>query len=122
MIQATGRIPTAVLSGHVHSYQRFERVLGDRKVPYIVAGAGGYANTEKLLHKIETDENGKPLPPGFQTTHQDLKLMLHNDSEPGFLRITVDGKKKSLSIDYFLVPFFPGKPSEEAVDTVTVPW
>jgi hypothetical protein len=42
-----------VLSGHVHSYQRFERDLGGKKVPYIIAGAGGYANTLKLLHKIE---------------------------------------------------------------------
>jgi hypothetical protein len=122
VIQATGRIPNAVLSGHVHSYQRFERILGDRKVPYVIAGAGGYANTEKLLHKIETGANGKPLPAGFQTTRQDLKLMSHNDKEPGFLRITVDGDKKTVTIDYFLVPFFPARPSGTAADSLTVPW
>jgi len=122
MIQATGRVPTAVLSGHVHSYQRFERNLKGRKVPYIVAGAGGYANTLKLLHKIEVDSKGKPLPPGFQTTHPDLKLMAHNDQEPGFLRVTLDSKKKNLTFDYFLVPFGTGALVASPEDSVTVPW
>ena len=117
VIQATGRIPSAVMSGHVHSYQRFERTLGGKKVPYIVAGAGGYANTFKLLHKIETDKKGKPLPAGFQTTHPDLKLMSHNDREPGVLRVTVNGKKKTLTFDYFLVPFAAGAPARRALRT-----
>jgi len=121
-IQATGRIPTAVLSCHVHSYQRFERTLGKKKVPYIVTGAGGYANTPNLLHKIEKASNGNPLPAGFQTTHQDLKLMSYNDSEPGFLRVTLDSKKQTVSFDYFLVPFPPAQPSGRSVDSVTVPW
>ena len=122
VIQATGRIPTAVLSGHVHSYQRFERELDGKKVPYIVAGAGGYANSFKLLHKIETTANGKPLSDGFQTTHPELKLMKHNDQEPGFLRLTVDGRKKTLTCDYFQVPFLPGKPGADPIDSVTVAW
>jgi Calcineurin-like phosphoesterase len=121
VIQSTGRIPTAVLSGHVHSYQRFERTLGAQKVPYIVAGAGGYANTLNLLHKIEHDAGGKPLKAGFQTTHPDLKLMAHNDREPGFLRVTVDGKKQQVTFDYFLVPF-AGAPPAAAEDSLTVPW
>jgi 3',5'-cyclic AMP phosphodiesterase CpdA len=127
IIQATGRTPTAVLSGHVHSYQRFQRTLGNKKVPYIVAGAGGYANTFKLLHKIETGKNGNPLPDGFQTTHPDLKLMSHNDQEPGFLRVTVNGKKKTATFEYFTVSFPPTVPSGPApvaarADSVTVPW
>jgi len=32
------------------------------------------------------------LPVWFQTTHPDLKLAVFNDIEPGFLRVTVDGK------------------------------
>jgi hypothetical protein len=119
-IQATGRIPTAVLSGHVHSYQRFERTLDGTKIPYIVAGAGGYANRPGLIHKIETTDKGKRLPDGFQTTHKDLKLMTFNDDKPGFLRVSVNGKKPSVTFDYFLVDFtgsFAGKPS----DSVTVP-
>jgi Icc-related predicted phosphoesterase len=121
VIQATGRIPTIVLSGHVHSYQRFERKVETKKVPYVVAGAGGYANSLKLLHKIEPDANGHPLPPGFQTTHPELRLMFHNDQDPGFLSITIDNKKKNLTSDYFLVPF-SGPPKKDPIDTVTVPW
>jgi hypothetical protein len=120
-IQASGRIPTLVLSGHVHSYQRFERDFGEKKVPYIVAGAGGYANTRRLIHKIESDENGQPLSAGFQTTHPDLKMMSNNDEEPGFLRISVDGNGKTVTSQYFLVPF-DSEPSKEPFDKVTVPW
>jgi hypothetical protein len=122
VIQATGRIPTIVLSGHVHSYQRFGRKLEARTtVPYIVAGAGGYANSPRLLHKIELDESGDRLPLEYQTTRPDLKLMAYNDQEPGFLRISIDHKKKTLTSDYFLVPF-DDTPPKDPIDTVTVPW
>jgi hypothetical protein len=123
VIQATKRIPTIVLSGHVHSYQRFgRRVETNRTIPYIVAGAGGYANSPKLLHKIESNEEGQPLPADYQTTRPDLKLMAYNDQEPGFLRITIDNKKKTLTSDYFLVPFNGMPPKEKPIDTVTIPW
>ena len=89
-IQATARVPSAVISGHVHSYQRFERTISAKKVAYIVAGAGGYANTAKLMHRIEKAANGDDLPAGFQTTHPDLKLMEYNDQFPGFMRVTSD--------------------------------
>jgi hypothetical protein len=120
-IHDSGRIPDAVLSGHVHSYQRFERALGRKRVPYIVAGAGGYANTPKLMHAIEKTASGRPLPHGFRTTHADLRLMMFNDSDPGFLRVSVDGKARKLALDYFLVPF-SGAPSGKTVDSVLVDW
>jgi hypothetical protein len=36
-----GRWPDAVLTAHVHNYQRFTRVNNGREIPYIVSGAGG---------------------------------------------------------------------------------
>lgn len=118
IIQSTGRIPTIVLSGHVHSYQRFQRKLEAKKtVPYIVAGAGGYANTPRLIHKIESDVNNQPL-----SARPDLTLMAHNDMEPGFLRITIDNKNKTLTSDYFIVPFDGSPLKKRPFDTVTVPW
>ena len=120
-MQATGRAPTAVFSGHVHSYQRFERDLDANKVPYIIAGAGGYANRAGLMHKVEKGSDGGPLHSGFQTTHKDLKLAWHNDEQPGFLRATLDANKKTLTSEYFLVPF-AGAPLDTPEDTVTVPW
>ena len=35
--QASGRTPDAVLSGHVHSYQRFTRTVEGRAIPYLIA-------------------------------------------------------------------------------------
>ena len=44
--QQAGIWPDAVLSGHAHLYERFTRLTADgRQIPYIVAGAGGYAAT-----------------------------------------------------------------------------
>ena len=120
-IQASGRIPDAVLSGHVHSFQHFERTLGQKKVPYLVAGAGGYANTPQLMHQIERQANGKPLPNNFQTTHPDLKLVAFDDHDAGYLRVTVNGKTRTLTLEYFAVPF-SGIPSGKSLDAVTVSW
>lgn len=119
-IQSTGRIPTIVLSGHVHNYQRFERKLGDKNVPYVIAGAGGYANTPKAIHKIESDEDGNKLPKNFQTIHEDLILAKYNDKEPGFLRITVDNNKRELTSDYFLVPFDGNSRNAQHFDSIAV--
>jgi hypothetical protein len=110
-----------VLSGHVHSYQRFERTLGKKKVPYVVAGAGGYANTLKLMHKIEKGANGKALPKNAKTTHPDLVLAAFNDQDPGFVRISVDGKKRTLTLEYFVVPF-SAPPSGAPDDSIVVDW
>lgn len=119
VIQSTQRKPTIVLSGHVHSYQRFERTLESTNIPYIISGAGGYANTTRLMHKIEQD-NGRPLPEGFQTTLPDVKLMAFEDQQPGFLRISVDSDKKELTSEYFTVPFDQGP--TQLRDSVTAGW
>jgi hypothetical protein len=48
--------------------------------------------------------------------------MEHNDKLPGFLRATLDSKKKTLTLDYFVIPFPPAAPVAKAFDSVTVPW
>ena len=37
-----GLWPDLVLSGHAHLYERFERDINGIKLPYIIAGCGGY--------------------------------------------------------------------------------
>jgi hypothetical protein len=37
-----GLWPDAVLCGHAHLYERFQRVIGGKTIPYIIAGCGGY--------------------------------------------------------------------------------
>jgi hypothetical protein len=100
-IQASGRLPDAVLSGHVHNYQRFTRTVRGKEIPYIVAGAGGYANTARSMHKMQKELLDVELP--YQTTHPDVQLESFQQDEPGFLRVTVDGKE--LTFDYFTVSF-----------------
>ena len=106
-ISASGRVPDAVLSGHVHNYQRFSRDIHGRKIPYLVAGAGGYANDARSMHQLQKALNGKPTP--IVTTMADVTLEKYNDQQPGFLRVTVDAHQ--IKFEYFLVPFDPKLPS-----------
>lgn len=92
---AANRLPHVVLTAHVHDYQRFLRkqTAGNqsREIPYIVAGAGGYAGFDNL-HEVFQNV---PFPP-------DVELLESNDQLPGFLRITVSADK--LTGEYFTVP------------------
>jgi hypothetical protein len=84
----------------VPSYQRFERSLqkpSRKHIPYLIAGAGGYVNAPKHLHKIEKEINGQRFHQTFQAKHPDLKLMSYNDQNPAFLRITIDNQNKTLT-------------------------
>lgn len=108
--QHTNRFPDAIFSAHVHSYQRFTRNLGEREIPYIVAGAGGFANAAKSLHTLQKDPaTGLPIStsPPFQTTEPGVTLRAYDDTNPGFLRVTVNSK--ILVAEYYSVPF-PGSP------------
>ena len=59
-----GRWPDAVFSGHVHNYQRYTRTVNGRQIPFVVAGAGGYANDRKSMHQLQLDASGHPIPAG----------------------------------------------------------
>jgi hypothetical protein len=111
-IEASGRVPDAVLSGHVHNYQRFSREVQGRRIPYVVAGAGGYANETRQMHKLQKGVADQELP--FQTTHEDVRLESFFEDDPGFLLITATADR--LDFQYFLVPF-DGTPPGDPVDT-----
>jgi predicted MPP superfamily phosphohydrolase len=82
---ASGRAPDMVLSGHVHDYQRFLRVYGEKKIAYVVIGNSGYHN----LHLLAKDaEAGKEIESGVTFEYGDAH-------EYGFLRLTVSGGKIS---------------------------
>jgi len=117
-IAGSKRIPDIVLSGHVHSYQRFSRKISGRVIPYIVAGAGGYADKPKAMHQLQTN-NGQPIHVPFQTTHADLTLEKFNQSDPGFLKVTIT--KTDLTVEYHTVPF-DVPPDGNPFDSVTVRW
>ena len=106
-VQASGRNPDAVLSGHVHNYQRFSRTISHKKIPYVVAGAGGYANDARSMHKLQKGLETEKLP--FQTTISNVKLEKFNQEAPGFLRITTS--KDTIDFEYWIVPFDDSAPS-----------
>ena len=96
-IQASGRTPDAVFSGHVHNYQRFTRSLNGRDVPYIVAGAGGYWN----LHYMQY-VNGAAIQAPYQLPGEDVTLESFCDNYHGYLLMQVDGQ--TLKGQYYTVP------------------
>jgi len=117
-IASSGRIPDAIFAGHVHNYQRFSRKIGQRIIPYIVAGAGGYATSIRSMHQLQTN-NGRQIQVPFQTTHPDLQLEKYNTTDPGFLKVTVTAN--DFTSDYYTVPF-DTPPTGNPFDSVTVSW
>jgi len=96
--QQAGIWPDLVLSGHAHLYERYTRTMkaDGRQIPYIVAGNGGYYN----LSKLKTDAAGNKPAPGTQSEPDGqgntITLEQFNDSNFGFLRITVDASSIEL--------------------------
>ncbi len=102
--KTANRTADLVLSGHVHNYQRFMRKVGRKLVPYIVAGAGGYADSERAMHKIAKDPStSQKIPAPFQTSLPDVVLEAFNDAEPGFLRLKVT--RDEIAGEYFTIDF-----------------
>jgi hypothetical protein len=112
-----GRAPDAVLSGHVHNYQRFAAPLaGKEGVPFLVAGAGGY---NKRLHTLSRHFHDAELP--IQFAGQPELLEAFDDSNHGYLRIAVT--PQVLQLDYIAVPDPSARARNavlEPIDSVTV--
>ncbi len=77
-----GRVPDAVLGAHAHSYQRFARQVGERSVPYMVAGAGGF-------HQRHPAGAGLPRTPVCFPGLPDVTLEAHQDTAHGYLTVSV---------------------------------
>jgi hypothetical protein len=71
--------PDAVICGHAHLYQRMVRQQGNRQIPYIVTGAGGYAVTP-------SQEVGKPYMAQLMKDGTKLANIIF---EAGYVRATV---------------------------------
>jgi Calcineurin-like phosphoesterase len=98
-----GLWPDAVLSGHAHLYEHWNRVIEGRNIPYIVAGSGGYG--------LQKAKAGK----GFEW--RSFEMATAPQEAYGYLLLTVDmtGEKRVLTIEF--------KPTSESAtaDLVEVP-
>ncbi len=125
--KAQGVYPHAFLSGHAHNYQRYARTVtfGGKniEVPFIVCGDGGH-NANRLV-KGKRGQPGQEPNFGAQVSYLDknsaipskgLQLKHYDDTNYGYLRITVD--KSRLQIGFHQV----GKSSipQSRVDMVSV--
>ncbi len=75
------RAPDAVFSGHVHSYQRFSRMYGDRVIPHVVAGTGGVNNLQEIAPGVPD------LPASFSRL-PGVTLEAYQDTSWGYLTVT----------------------------------
>jgi len=94
----SGRFADVILTGHVHNYQRFTRTVGDRDIPYLVVGAGGYWH----LHYMQNQPNGEPLQVPYTMPDSGTVLENYCENRHGYLimQVTPD----SLSGTYYTVP------------------
>jgi len=94
-----GTIPDIIFTGHVHNYQRFTRKMGNRQLPYVVAGSGGYW----FLHNI--NPAGTPvIKTPVKSIFKDVQFEKYCEDRHGFLRIEIDMQLKQLTGNYFTVP------------------
>jgi len=78
--EEAGRAPDAVFSAHVHNYQRFNRTLHGRQIPYVVAGSGGF-------HALHSVAPGIARLPASFTGLPDVTLDTHQDTAFGFMTV-----------------------------------
>ncbi len=86
--EKSGRSADLVLSANEHNYQRFTRRFDNRKIPYIVAGAGGYWH----LHTLGRQSNGKPIMVPHEIAKSDVTLENYCDSRHGYLLLRITTK------------------------------
>ncbi|HTY11526.1 MAG TPA: metallophosphoesterase [Bacteroidota bacterium] len=109
------RIPHAVLSGHVHNYQRFNGELWGEEVPFFVIGAGGYNHR---LHVLSEKIHRTKLPiqmPGSVGT-----LECYCDQNHGYMVVEIT--KKQMAFKYYAVPETGASPTKalKPYDTITI--
>jgi hypothetical protein len=81
---AGGCWPDLVISGHAHLYQRFERDVNGIKLPYIVAGCGGYnlspyAKSSDPTVKVPPALAGDPSLQAYMKTFGYMKIKVTAD-------------------------------------------
>jgi hypothetical protein len=107
-----GLWPDAVISGHAHHYERFQRTISGKNIPYIIAGSGGYNNTP--MPKPPTNFPF-PIPGNPQLTLEKYF------SDYGYLTLNVNAASKKLTITFNTTNKAIGTGGKN-VDSVVVNW
>jgi hypothetical protein len=94
--------PDAILSGHVHLYQRFTRTIDETfdqavnqiELPYIVSGSGGHAAKRPPPEDELEPPSGFTMPVGPTPQFGYLTLTVDMSEEPKKLTVTFDSTAK----------------------------
>jgi hypothetical protein len=112
----SGQYPDVVLSAHAHLYQRITYTYASGwQVPYLIAGSGGHGPVEKLSKTCSGETANIPAPPfnvvappGLAIPAGDsVQVVKYNDSDFGFLRLTVDKNQNIVTGEFFTVDAGP---------------
>ena len=112
----SGQYPDVVLSAHAHLYQRITYTYASGwQVPYFIAGSGGHGPVEKLSKTCSGETANIPAPPfnvvappGLAIPAGDsVQVVKYNDSDFGFLRLTVDKNQNIVTGEFFTVDAGP---------------
>jgi hypothetical protein len=71
------------------------------------------------MHKLQVADDGSPIETPFETTEPGVVLESYNDTDPGFLRVTIDSE--TLKGEYFTVPF-EDTPPTDPYDRFSLNW
>lgn len=127
-----GVYPHAFLAGHAHNYQRYTRTVrfpgapNEFDVPFIVCGDGGH-NVISLAYSVPDQPRREPVPgtsypyldpAPVVTTPLPLVLNAFDDTDYGYLRVTVDAEQ--LTFVYSNATGVGSGPTSPAKDRVVV--
>ncbi len=108
--QESKQYPDAVFSAHAHHYQRITyTAAGGRQIPFLIVGSGGHSPIESLACSCAGEPGPAPTipcdtvqPKGMRLTGGASALLAaYNDQDFGFMRLTLDMKKKRLIGEFF---------------------
>jgi Calcineurin-like phosphoesterase len=110
--QQAGFYPDLVISAHAHLYQRITYTYtGGHQIPYLICGASGHWPIENIAEGCDKSPGPKPTPPspvvlprGVVLPPGDLAVVASfNDTDFGFLRITIDLANTVIAGEFFAV-------------------
>lgn len=114
--EATGVWPHAVLSGHVHNYQRFTRTRRDgTEIPYVCCGNGGH-NVQRLARKGSLPLRVSQIIQNAQGNQDQVVFENYDDLNYGYLRVVVTARQ--LRVEYHAASDGPDVKAPD--DSVTV--
>lgn len=119
--QQAGLYPDLVISAHAHLYQRITYTYtGGHQIPYLVCGASGHWPIENIAEACDKSIGTKPtpsfpavLPRGVALPAGDSAIVANfNDTDFGFLRITIDLPNNVIAGEFFTVDLKSDSPAK----------